>query len=176
MTEHFSRALGHPLRHRLLFEYLSGPVSPGELARRLGEPVNRVAYHTGVLVRGGLIELASVERRRGALTHFYRASIFPEIDGGDWEMLPVELRRSLTLGLLQLTMAEARRAALDGGFDDRETYITRLPMLLDEPGIEAVGALLRTTYTQLQGLVGAHLNPNERTQYEIALLAYERAS
>ena len=99
-----------------------------------------------MLVRGGLIELARVERRRGALTHFYRASIFPEIDGDDWETLPVELRRALTLGLLQLTMAEARRAALDGGFDDRETYIARLPMLLDELGVEAVGACLRSAY------------------------------
>lgn len=171
MSERFGRALSHPLRHRLLFEYLSGPVSPGDLARRLDEPVNRVAYHTGVLAREGFIELARTERRRGALTRFYRASIAPEIDGDEWEALPLEQRRGLTLGLLELTMVEARHAVLDGGFDDRDTWVLRLPMVLDAPGAHAVGARLRSAYEELRALV----DPDARTAYEIVMLAYERA-
>ena len=108
-----------------------------------------------MLARSGYVELVGTERRRGATTHLYRASISPEIDGVDWEALPVDVRRGLTLGLLQLTMDEARRGALAGGFDESETQVTRSPLLLDAAGVDAAGTLLRSAYAELQAIVAA---------------------
>jgi DNA-binding transcriptional ArsR family regulator len=73
------RLLAHPLRDRLLFEYQGDPTSPSKVARRLGESVSLVSYHTDVLARNGCLELVRTERRRGAIEHFYRAIVAQDI-------------------------------------------------------------------------------------------------
>jgi hypothetical protein len=174
MAETLSRMLQHPIRRRVLLEYMAGPAAPADLARRLDEPLNRIAYHTTVLARHECIELVGTERRRGARTRLYRAAISPEIDGSDWEQLPVAVRRALTLGVLDQAMDEARRAALNGGFDDHDAHVTRFPLTLDDEGVEAVAALLRGAFQELAAIVAAAHDGNGRTSYEIVMLAFER--
>jgi len=70
----FARMVAHPLRQRLIVGYTVEPTSPSRLAAALGERVNVVSYHTGVLLRAACIELVRTERRRGATEHFYRAT------------------------------------------------------------------------------------------------------
>lgn len=177
MSRALGRVLSHPLRHRLLFEYLAGPVSPSALARKLAEPVTRVAYHTTVLAKHGYVELAGTESRRGAVVHLYRSTISPKIDGGDWEALPVDVRRALTLGLLQLGIEEIRHATVNGGFDGTETQAARSPLLLDDEGVAAVADLLRSAYAELETIVAActERHPDTDAPYEIVMLAYERS-
>jgi DNA-binding transcriptional ArsR family regulator len=48
-------ALGHPLRARIASELHRQPRSPDELAKALGVPLPRVAYHCDVLeLHGGI--------------------------------------------------------------------------------------------------------------------------
>jgi DNA-binding transcriptional ArsR family regulator len=51
------RALADPTRRRLLERLVSGPVSAGELARRMDLPRVNVSHHLGVLAKAGLIDL-----------------------------------------------------------------------------------------------------------------------
>src|SRR5688572_5659710 len=92
-----AKALEHPLRVELFFRFHAAEISPAEIARELGEPLNLVAYHTRMLERMGCIELVRTERRRGAEAHFYRAVIDPVIDDDDWARLSPRARRALTL-------------------------------------------------------------------------------
>src|SRR4051794_11203408 len=110
------RVLSHPLRLRLLFEYRE-PVNPAAIARRTGLPLNVVSYHTRVLARDRCVELVHTERRRGAVTHFYRASVEPLIEDAQWHATSLPLRRKLALHALALAIEDARRAARAGGFD-----------------------------------------------------------
>lgn len=176
MSERLARILDHPLRRRLLFEYTAQRSAPAALARQLGEPLNLVAYHTGVLAREGLIELVHTERRRGALTRTYRASVAPAIDGPAWEALSVNLRRALTLGALEQALTEARNASLNGGFDGRDAHLTRTPMLLDPDGVAAVADALRSAFDEIAGVVSAAAGRSDDgpTLYEVVMLAYER--
>ncbi len=68
------RALGHPLRQRIL-DLLNerGENSPVQIARALGERLGNIAYHCGVLEECGAIELSRTAPARGAVEHFYRA-------------------------------------------------------------------------------------------------------
>lgn len=66
-------ALAHPVRMNILEATDVGPVSPSEMAVRVGEPLGAVAYHFRVLHNAGLIELAGTERKRGSIQNFYRA-------------------------------------------------------------------------------------------------------
>jgi DNA-binding transcriptional ArsR family regulator len=68
------RALGHPLRQRIL-DLLNerGENSPVQIARAFGERLGNIAYHCGVLEECGAIELSRTAPARGAVEHFYRA-------------------------------------------------------------------------------------------------------
>jgi DNA-binding transcriptional ArsR family regulator len=69
-----AKALTHPLRARLLTE-LSEESSPKELAIQLGESLGKVSYHIRELERLGCIEQTRVRPVRGAVEHFYRATV-----------------------------------------------------------------------------------------------------
>src|ERR1700754_125573 len=99
---HLARVIAHPLRLRLIHEYTVGESSPSRAAAALGERVNLVSYHTGVLLRAGCLELVGTKRRRGATEHFYRATVPGVILDDEWALLPASLRRQLarrTLGV-----------------------------------------------------------------------------
>jgi DNA-binding transcriptional ArsR family regulator len=79
--ERLGRALGHPLRHRLLRVLTDRVASPKELAAHLAEPLPNVSYHVRVLAELGCVELVRTVPRRGALEHYYRALMAPRFDG-----------------------------------------------------------------------------------------------
>ena len=63
----------HPLRPRILAQARE-PVSAAELARRLGQPRQRVNYHVRQLAREGLLEAVGQQRRRNMVEQQYQAS------------------------------------------------------------------------------------------------------
>lgn len=67
-------ALRHPMRRRLLVAFADGVCSPTQLARRLGEDLHLVAYHSRALHFYGAIELVETRPSRGSTQHFYRVS------------------------------------------------------------------------------------------------------
>ena len=177
MSDRLGRLLTHPLRHRLLLEYTSGPDSPSRVARRLGEPLNVVSYHTGVLVRHGYLALVRTERRRGALRRTYRATIGPVIEDADWTALPEDLRRELTLAALSQVGDDARRAAHSGGFEHRAAHLTRTRLELDRQGLIEVARRLRAVDDELGEIAArsrAREGPHgEAPPYEVVVLGFE---
>lgn len=73
------KALGHPVRVRALEVLNARVASPSELAKELGEPLGNVAYHIKILEENDAIELVRTAPVRGALEHFYRASVSTQI-------------------------------------------------------------------------------------------------
>ena len=103
-----ARLARHPLRQHVLFKYTEAVTSPSAVAAALGARVNLVSYHTGVLLRAGVIELVRTERRRGATEHFYRAALRGMIEDGDWERLPATVRRGLVRGTIDGALTGGR--------------------------------------------------------------------
>ena len=68
------KALGHPLRQRILDSLNEQEGSPSQIAERLGERLGNVSYHVKILERNGAAELVSTKAVRGAVEHFYRAT------------------------------------------------------------------------------------------------------
>jgi DNA-binding transcriptional ArsR family regulator len=179
MPDALARLLAHPLRHRLLLEYSLGPRSPAQVARTLGEPLNLVSYHTAILFRRGYLELVATERRRGALARFYRTTVATIIEDHEWAALPGELRRALATGTLEQATGEARRAAIDGGFDAAPAHLSRSPLELDEQGRAAVALCLREALAELGAIVAASRERDDagaRQPYEVVMLAFEPAA
>ena len=68
-----AKAVGHPLRARILEALAGEPRSPNELAVEFGEPLGNVSYHVTVLRDLAMIELVDTAPRRGAVEHYYQA-------------------------------------------------------------------------------------------------------
>jgi DNA-binding transcriptional ArsR family regulator len=178
VTDRLARIFADPTRVRLLFEYGDEPTSPSRIASRLGAPVNRVSYHTHVLRRHGCLELVRTERRRGALEHFYRRVVPPVIDDGEWEQVPVALRRALVHGTLDAVRDEAKQAALAGGFDRPDAHISRIRLDLDAAALADVAAVLARTVDEIDAIQARcrARRPDVTTACELVLMHFDRAS
>ena len=129
------KALGHPLRMRLLtFITERGEASPVQMSRALDEPLASVSHHMRLLRDLGYVELSRTEQRRGALEHYYRAVAAPFLDDEHWELLPAPVRRRMAAQLLRQVFRDAAAAGQSGGFDAPSAHIARMVLDLDARG------------------------------------------
>lgn len=80
------KALGHPLRHRLLFALRPEPATMAQLAAALGAGKGNVAHHLGVLRDAGLVRVVETRQVRGGTEQYYgrthRKLLFKDGDVG----------------------------------------------------------------------------------------------
>lgn len=142
------KALGHPLRHRLLFALGHEPGTISGLATSLGQRKGTIAHHLKVLQEAGLVEIVETRPVRGGTEHRYLRTAKKLIFSGP-EADPVAMRavademaaaqavlafriRSLRLTAAQArTLAETLEALVDG---------------LDEAADEARHTVVTTVY------------------------------
>jgi DNA-binding transcriptional ArsR family regulator len=137
------RAIGHPLRLRLLTIFNERVASPSDLAAELGEPIGNVSYHTRILARLGCVELVKTKQVRGAIEHYYRAVVRPVFSDEDWAELPKSIRKSLADAVLAEIADDMGAAATEGGFDREDVHLTRTPLTLDLKGWQELNELLQ---------------------------------
>jgi DNA-binding transcriptional ArsR family regulator len=138
-----ARVLSHPLRPRILqILTIRGEASPNEIAAELGVPLGTLSYHTRLLRDAGWIELVREIPRRGAVEHFYRAVIRPEVNDAQWERLPLAVRRRLAAMTVGQVLQSAAAAAAAGGFDAAGAHVDRMELELDEQGFSELSEVL----------------------------------
>jgi DNA-binding transcriptional ArsR family regulator len=132
-AERLMKALGHPMRMRILMRLSQKTMSPNQLAQELEERLGSVSYHVRVLVEIGYLELIRTEPRRGAVEHFYRAQARAFLTDSDWERLPDKTRQSLSDSVLQVLWRDIGIAVATGTFDERvDRHLSFTPLVLDE--------------------------------------------
>jgi DNA-binding transcriptional ArsR family regulator len=101
------KALGHPMRHRLLAALGQSEATISQLAAALESNKGNVAHHLRILADAGLVEPAGTRQVRGGTEQYYRrAGAGPGF--GDSAADP---RAFLTLRTLRLTPGHAERLA-----------------------------------------------------------------
>jgi DNA-binding transcriptional ArsR family regulator len=116
------RALGHPLRLRILRLTISRALTNKEIAERLGRDPGTILHHVKALVRGGFLAPEAPRRgRRGSTERPYRST------GKSWQirMLP-------TAGHAATVLDAVREELLEAG-DDAPLTTLRLGVRL-KPG------------------------------------------
>lgn len=172
------RAIGNPLRMRILRRLQEQTASPTMLARALGEPLGKVSYHVGVLLENEAIELVRTRQVRGALEHFYRPLIRPFFDDEHWAQLPLSARRTLLGQTLSDIFEHVGQASTGESFDDPRTHVSWTPLELDEEGYAQVTALLadlleRVDDIQAEALGRMAGRPSTR-RTELAVMHFHR--
>ena len=66
------KALGHPMRHRLLFALAQGEATISQLAVALGSNKGNIAHHMKVLAGAGLVRPSATRAVRGGTEQYYR--------------------------------------------------------------------------------------------------------
>ena len=168
------RAIGHPLRLRLLTIFNERVASPSDLAAELGEPIGNVSYHTRILARLGCVELVKTKQVRGAVEHYYRAVVRPVFSDDDWAELPPSIRKSLAGAVLTEIADDMGSSANEGGFDRDEVHLSRTPLTLDQQGWQDLNELLQELGDQaleIQAQSAARLHSDGAQDSEAAVLA-----
>lgn len=137
----FVKALGHPVRVRILEQLNEGEASPTELKRRLGGTLNLINYHLTVLRECGCVEISRTEPVKGAVKHFYRAVPRPFLPAEDLHDLPASIRGGATETSLRSFWRMLRNAAEAGTIDREEAILTWISLALDETGRDEVAEL-----------------------------------
>lgn len=171
------KALGHPLRQRILQALHDRVASPSQVAKEIDEPLSNVSYHFKILVRCEAVELVRTEPVRGALEHFYRATMLPALRAPEWESLPQGMRDRIfdqTLKQAWDHVAEAGAA----GFKDPRASVVWNPLDLDDEAFRQLGAELERLIglgLALQEQSRARSAPEELEKTELTLLHFHRA-
>lgn len=138
-TPEFFKAVAHPLRRRILLAFNENVTSPSRVADELGEPIGRVSHHVRVLVRLGAIEPVRTRHRRGAVEHFYRATM-PALS--EDATGPASATDGMRAAGLAPMIQDVRAATAAGGFDHPRAHVSYTLLDLDEERLDQVDAIL----------------------------------
>ncbi len=152
-------ALSHRIRVQVLTILNEGTYTPDQIARIIGEPLNKVAHHVRELLDGGSIELAKVEKVRNADRHYYRAVTMPFYSDEEvWAMTPQQ--RQVSAGLvLQCMVAEAMAAFWAGKIrDDPRTWLAWRWFNVDQQGREDIADEQRRSWDRMREIEAESTN------------------
>jgi hypothetical protein len=172
--ERLAKALSHWLRARILQRLEEvGEASPKVLAQALGEPLGNISYHVRILRDLDCVELVRTETRRGALAHFYRATVSPWLDDEQWAGLPATMRRETLGRTLSEIIEQAATAGREGGFDGPEAHASHAVLALDAQGLAEITALLHETLEAVRRI--ATESARDRSRQTPTMIATEVA-
>src|SRR6201996_5022540 len=147
------RALGHPLRVKILEVVQVRKASPSELTDLLQAPLGNVAYHVRVLEKCGCIEQVATARRRGAVEHYFRARPRSYIGHQDWRNMPASLRDAVHGPSMGPSFDRGACALESGTMDARDdTTLNWMPMAVDQAGWDEVAAVFEAATNRLEAI------------------------
>ena len=146
-----AKALSHPMRSRILAILNDRVASPNEIAETIDERLPNVSYHVRALLDLGCIELVDTAQRRGAIEHYYRATLRPFFSDRDWKRLPRSGRQTISDTAMQAVWADVSDAMKSGTFDSRaDRYLTHSPMVLDEQGWTELTGVMAKAFAEAE--------------------------
>jgi DNA-binding transcriptional ArsR family regulator len=147
------KAIAHPLRLQILTLLNNRVASPSEIAIELGTPLSNTSYHVRQLATLGFIDLVDRAARRGAIEHYYTATVRPTITDDAWSNMPEIVKRALVASGLEQGVAHIASAARAGGFDREDVHYSRTAGRLDSEAWAAVSAELAGVLARVDRIV-----------------------
>jgi DNA-binding transcriptional ArsR family regulator len=147
------KACAHPLRMRILSLLDNRIASPSEIAAELGTPLSNTSYHVRQLASLELVKLVDRAARRGAIEHYYTATVRPTITDDGWESLPDIVKRAIMGSGLQQAVAHIAKAVEGGGFDRKDAHYSRTAARLDHEGWALIATELGKALRRIDAIV-----------------------
>jgi DNA-binding transcriptional ArsR family regulator len=146
-----AKVLGDPEALQILAQLNIREMSPKQFHDEFGgATLAGIGRRFQKLARAGWLKLVREEsggKRRGATEHFYRAIGPAILDADDWSGLPDSLKATITWKTFEQLRERVQQALSAGTFDARiDRHLSWTPLLLDQPGWEAVVTALNTLF------------------------------
>lgn len=171
----------HPIRIDALSVLNERVASPSEIAKLCDADLNKVGNHVRALADAGCIEEVKTEIKRGAVEHFYRASLRPHIGDAEWALLSEPARLEISGLVFQAIIAEGLGALRAGTFDARvDRHLSWSMLTLDDEGwseltTEQAESLERIEAIQARSYERMVHSKEEGTDVIAAAMSFERA-
>jgi predicted ArsR family transcriptional regulator len=149
VDERLVAAFSHETRAHAMGVLAVRPASTKELATELRQSVSAVWYHVNKLLELGCIELVESKKRRGAMEHFYRATVPHFFDDEAWASIPKKNRLAVTMGILRLISGDLDEAVKADALTADDNHLSRSLLNLDRQGWTEAAVLLNETLEHL---------------------------
>jgi DNA-binding transcriptional ArsR family regulator len=136
------KAISHEIRIDILRICSERVASPTEFAKETGRSLNQISYHFKSLWEEGVLDLVRTEPRRGAVEHYYRATVPAMFDEGAWAKMPKKSRLVVYRTILQALFAETAAAEAEGSFNADDAHLSWVPFAVDAKGRTELNNLL----------------------------------
>jgi DNA-binding transcriptional ArsR family regulator len=147
-----AKAYSHPLRIEILGLLDNRVASPRQLATELGAGLSTTSYHVRQLAALKLIRLVKRRQVRGAIEHYYTATVRPTITDAGWARLPQIVKRRYLGGKIAQIGKEVVAAAGQGGFDRDDMHLTRVSIRVTPDAWEAAADILAPALEEIEAL------------------------
>lgn len=178
MDERLLRALGHPVRQRVLTVLNERVGTAADVAAELELDVDEVEAQLYALVCDDAVEHVG-DDASGAV---FRATIRPFLDDAHWAQLPLETRRELLVQNLRQIADHVEPAVADGAFDDLRSHVSLTRVDLDERGWQEAADLLAGVLEEIMDIHAESMERVERGESrgvvpaELVMLHFRRAA
>jgi len=133
------RALGNPLKKRILYLLVEMEASPAQVAAKLDEDLSVVARHVRELAAAKLVKVVRRTRARGGSASVYKTVARPILEAKAWEEANRLLREIHSTWAAQLLLGDLVESINSGVFDARTgRAMLRIPAVVDEQGFEEI--------------------------------------
>lgn len=181
LDEQILHVVGHEIRIEALAILCERVSSPNEIALETRRDLSQVSYHVKELEIAGAVELVETKQVRGAVQHFYRATLRPNIPDEEWAVLSEGTRHKLSALVFQAVVAEGLGAIRAGTFDSRlNRHLGWRVVNVDEKGFDelvAHEAMSLEVADRAEARSCTRLQKSGQTGFSaiIASMVYERA-
>jgi DNA-binding transcriptional ArsR family regulator len=178
----YVKAMGHPLRVRILAMLDERTASPNQLAGWLEASLGTVAYHVRTLLELGLIELVDETRVRGAVEHHYRSVPRPTLTADAWAQASPIAKQAAVGSSLEVISEYARISAAAGGFDRQGAQLRRVLLKLDARGFAQLSKACEKLFERLEKIeadaakrIGSNAHAEDPIETGLGMLLFEAA-
>jgi DNA-binding transcriptional ArsR family regulator len=147
-----AKAFAHPLRVEILGLLENRVATPRQLAAELDAGLSQTSYHVRRLQAFRLIKLVKRRVIRGAVEHYYTATVRPTITDAGWARIRPVTKRALVGARLAQIGKEVSAAAERGGFDREDIHITRTRLHLTRDGWSAASRELKLALERIDAI------------------------
>jgi hypothetical protein len=159
VDQQVAHAINHPVRIDALAVFNERTASPSEIAKEAGKGVSQVGFHIHELLATGCIELVDTRPVRGAVEHFYRATLRPRISDEEWQAMPDDARLKIVALVFQAIVAEGLAALRAGKMEgDDDLHMAWRVMNLDEQGRRELAEEQAESLSRAEGIEARSAN------------------
>lgn len=147
-----AKAYSHPLRIEILGLLDNRTASPRQIATELGTSLSTTSYHVRQLVALKLIRLVRRRQVRGAIEHYYTATVRPTITDAGWGRMPQIVKRRYLGGKIAQIGKEVAAAAGEGGFDHEDMHLSRTSVRVTPEAWKTASRILANALAEIEAL------------------------